>query len=179
MHLLANGSSTGDKREIVTSKKSERARAVDPLRRLAEHHRLRSYRDACGDWNIPGRWGEICWVGAAQDEGPDQIGVQIGGPRANRTPAALPVGSNKRINAIARRWGPPHQQGDGEAVFILPAARVLEAARAIGARRRRTLSPAQQAAAIERLKEIQTKARAERRGENLQFHPAQEERSSS
>lgn len=36
---------------------------VDPLRALAHQCRLRCYRDACRDWNIPGRWGEIFWYG--------------------------------------------------------------------------------------------------------------------
>jgi hypothetical protein len=51
---------------------SGRPRLVDRLRAPAERHRLRCYRDACGDWNIPGRWwGEVCWHGAAHDGLPE------------------------------------------------------------------------------------------------------------
>jgi hypothetical protein len=129
-----------------------RTRPVDPLRSLAHQYRLRSYRDACGDWNIPGRWGEIFWYGSAHDGFPDRIGVQIGGPRANGSPTrTTEEGGNLRINRLLQIWGQPSQRGDGEAVFVLPADRILEAASAIGAKRRRSLSPEQRAAAIERL----------------------------
>jgi hypothetical protein len=68
---------------------SSRARPVGPLRALAHQYRLRCYRDACGDWNIPGRWGEIFWYSSAHDGLPDRIGVQLGGPRANGSPTRM------------------------------------------------------------------------------------------
>ncbi len=131
------------------------ARPLNPLRALAVRHRFRCYRDACGDWNIPGRWGEIFWYGAAHDGLPDRIGVQIGGPRANRSQTAVPLGSNKRINRVREMFGKPSQAGDGEAVFVIPAVRILEAARVIGAfrrRRGRAFTPEQRAQAAERLR---------------------------
>ncbi len=129
-----------------------RSRPVDPLRALAHRYRLRCYRDACGDWNIPGRWGEIFWYGSAHDGLPDRIGVQIGGPRANNSPTRTTMkGANVRINRLLQIWGKPSQRGDGMAVFLLPAGRILEAAGAIGAKRRRSLSHEQRAAAIKRL----------------------------
>ncbi|HSD51435.1 MAG TPA: hypothetical protein VLG48_08505 [Candidatus Methylomirabilis sp.] len=125
---------------------------MDPLRALAHGYRLRSYRNACGDWNIPGRWGEIFWYGSAHDALPDRIGVQIGGPRANGSPTrTTEKGANLRINRLMHRWGPPSQRGDAEAVFVLPADPILVAAGAIGAKRRRSLTPEQRAAAIHRL----------------------------
>ncbi len=132
-----------------------RTRPADPLRTLAHQCRLRSYRDACGDWSIPGRWGEIFWYGSARDGLPDRIGVQIGGPQANGTSTrTTEKGANLRINRLMHRWGPPSQRGDGGAVFVLPADRILEAASAIGATRRRSLSPELRAAAIERLARV-------------------------
>ncbi len=134
---------------------SAKVRALDPLRALAQQHRLRCYRDACGDWNIPGRWGEIFWYGSAHDGLPDRIGVQLGGPQANNSLTKITEkGANLRINRLMRRWGPPSQRGDGEAVFVLPDDRILEAAGAIGAKRRRSLSPELRAAAIERLARV-------------------------
>ena len=127
----------------------------DPLRALAERHRLRCYRDPCGDWNIPGRWGEIFWYGATRDGLPARIGVQLGGPHANGSPTrTTEKGANLRINRLVPRWGPPSQRGDGEAIFVLPADRILEAASAIGAKRRRSLSLERRAAAIERLQHV-------------------------
>jgi hypothetical protein len=129
-----------------------RPRPVDPLRAFAEQHRLRSYRDACGAWNIPGQWGEIYWYGSARDGLPDRVGVQIGGPRANGSPTrTTEKGGNLRINRLIQSWGKPNQRGDGEAVFVVPADRILDAAADIGAKRRRSLSPDQRAAAIQRL----------------------------
>jgi hypothetical protein len=129
-----------------------KTRPVDPLRSLAHQYRLRCYRDACGDWNIPGRLGEIFWCVSARDGLQDRIGVQIGGPRANGSPTSTTEkGGNLRINRLLQIWGQPSQRGDGEAVFVLPADRILEAAGAIGAKRRRSLSPDLRAAAIERL----------------------------
>ncbi len=131
----------------------ERTRPVDPLRSVVHQYRLRCFRDACGDWSIPGWWGEIFWYGSARDGLPDRIGVQIGGPRANGSPTrTTEKGGNLRINRLMHRWGPPSPRGDGEAVFVLPADRILEAASAIGAKRRRSLSPELRAAAIKRLK---------------------------
>jgi hypothetical protein len=130
-----------------------RARSMDQLRALAHQCRLRCYRDTCRDCNIPGRWGEVSWCGSAHDGLPDRIGDQIGGPRADGSPTkTTEKGANLRINRLIYRWGPPSQRGEGEAVFLLPADRILEAADAIGAKRRRSLSPEQRAAAIERLK---------------------------
>ncbi len=134
---------------------SAKPRPLHLLRALAHRYRLRSYRDACGDWSIPGRWGEIFWYGSARDGFPDRIGVQLGGPQANGTSTrTTEKGANIRINRLIHRWGPPSQRGDGEAVFVLPADRILEAAGAIGATRRRSLSPELRAAAIERLARV-------------------------
>ncbi len=44
------------------------------------------------------------------------------------------------------------QDGDGEAIFVLPASRLLEAARVIQAYRKRQLSPEHARAATERLR---------------------------
>ncbi len=132
-----------------------KTRPVDPLRSLAHQYRLRCYRDACGDWSIPGWWGEIFWYGSARDGLPDRIGVQIGGPRANGSPTrTTEKGGNLRINRLLQIWGQPSQRGDGDAVFVLPADRILEAASAIGGTRRRSLSPEQRAAAIKRLARV-------------------------
>ncbi len=140
-------------REISVGVKPRR---VDPLRAFAGQHQLRSYRDPCGDWDIPGRWGEIFWYGSAHDGFPDRIGVQIGGPRANGSPTrTTEKGANLRINRLLQTWGRPSERGHGEAVFVLPADRILEAASAIGAKRRRSLSPELRAAAIKRLKRFQ------------------------
>ncbi len=134
---------------------SSRTRPVSPLRALAQRYRLRSYRDPCGDWNIPGRWGEIFWCSSGCGGLPDRIGVQLGGPRANNSLTKITEkGANLRINRLMHRWGPPSQRGDGEAVFVLPADRILEAASAIGAKRRRSVSPELRAAAIERLARV-------------------------
>jgi hypothetical protein len=127
--------------DIVTALATGTRSSADPLRALALESRLRCYRDACGDWEIPGRWGEIFWYGAAHDGLPDRIGVQVGGPRANGSQAAVPIGSNKRINGVREIFGKPNQSGAGEAVFILPAERIREAAKIIGARRRRAAGP--------------------------------------
>jgi hypothetical protein len=117
---------------------------------------MRCYRDACGDWNIPGRWGEIFWQSAAHDGFPDRIGVQLGGPHANGSPTRTTAkGANLRINRLVQCWGKASQRGDGEAVFVLPADRIREAADTIAAKRRRALSPERRAAAIERLKRCQ------------------------
>ncbi len=134
---------------------NSRTRPADPLRALAQLYRLRSYRDSCGDWNIAGRWGEIFWCSSARGGLPDRIGVQLGGPQANNSLTKITEkGANLRINRLMRRWGPPSQRGDGEAVFVLPDDRILEAAGAIGAKRRRSLSPELRAAAIERLARV-------------------------
>ncbi|HSD50443.1 MAG TPA: hypothetical protein VLG48_03465 [Candidatus Methylomirabilis sp.] len=129
-----------------------RPRPVDTLQAIGEQHRLRSYRDPCGDWNIPGRLGEVFWCGSARDGLLDRIGVQIGGPRANDSPTrTTEKGGNLRINRLLQIWEKLSQRGDGEAVFLLPAGRILEAASSIGAKRRRSLSPEQRTAAIHRL----------------------------
>ncbi len=51
-------------------------------------------------------------------------------------------------------WGgsDPVQDGDGEAVFVLPESRLLEAAAVIKAYRKRQLSPEQARAAAKRLR---------------------------
>ncbi len=105
------------------------------IRELATAHRLRCRRDPCGDYSISGKWGEMF----RYDEG--KLGVQIGGPRADGTMTAVPEGSNKRINQAKLLWGEPSQEGDGEAIFAIPEERLLEAARMIGAYRKRQISP--------------------------------------
>ena len=150
-------------------------RPVDPLRALAQQHRLRRYRDACGDWNIPGRWGGIFWYGSAHDGLVDRIGVQIGGPRANGTPTrTIGRGANLRINRLIPRWGKPSQRGDGEAVFVLPADRILEVAQEIGARTRRLLTPEQRARAIERLERARRRPRTAGASDSFALTPAVE-----
>ncbi len=115
----------------------------DGIRGLATTHRLRCRRDSCGDYSILGKWGEMfCY-----DEG--RIGVQIGGPRANGSMTAVPEGSNKRINQARRLWGEFSQCGDGEAIFVVPEDRLVEAAQMIGAYRKRQLSPEQMARLVE------------------------------
>lgn len=105
-----------------------------PIRELAFNHGKRWYRDACGDDNIPGKYGEIFRYGIGK------LGVQIGGPHANNTKTDVPEGSNARINSIlrSRRW-PISQKGDGEVVFVVPEPEVRAAFEAIEAYRvRRT-----------------------------------------
>jgi hypothetical protein len=63
-------------------------------------------------------------------------------------------GANLRVNRLLQTWGRPSQGGNGEAVFLLPADQLQEAARVIGAKRRRSLSPEGRAAAIERLERV-------------------------
>ncbi len=108
--------------------------AVDgpkPIRELAEAHRVRWYRDACGDDHIPGKYGEIFRLGVGR------LGVQVGGPRANGTPTTVPEGSNIRVNAVARRFGwPLRQRGYGEAVFEVAEEALRDVMRAIGAYRK-------------------------------------------
>jgi len=149
-------------------------RPMDPLRALAQQHRLRRYRDPCGDWNIPGRWGELFWYGSARDGLVDRIGVQIGGPRANGAQTAVPIGSNKRINRLILCWGKPSQRGDGAAVFVLPADRILEVAQEIGARTRRLLTPEQRARAIERLERARRRPRTAGASDSFALTPAVE-----
>ncbi len=105
------------------------------MKEFAVKHRLRWKRDACGDINIVGKWGEIFRYGESM------IGVQIGGPRANGSTTRVPPGSNKRINQARRLWGEPSQSGDGEAIFVLSEDRLPEAARITGAYRKRVASP--------------------------------------
>jgi hypothetical protein len=147
----------------ITQTATPRVRPLDPLRALAERVRLRRYRDACGDWNILARFGEIFWYGSAHDELPDRIGVQVGGPRANGSPTrTTEKGGNLRINRLMRCWGAPSQRGGGEAVFVLPATRIREAAQVVGALRRRQgkpLTPEQRARAIERLERARRRSR--------------------
>ena len=107
----------------------------DGIRELATAHRLRCRRDSCGDYEILGRRGAIFRYG------PGRIGMQIGGPRASGTMTAVPEGSNKRINQAKRLWGEPSQEGSGEAIFAIPEERLLEAAKVIGAYRKRQVSP--------------------------------------
>ena len=108
--------------------------AVDrptPIRELAEAHRVRWYRDACGDDHIPGKYGEIFRVAVGC------LGVQIGGARANGTQTDVPEGSNVRVNAVARRFGwTIAQLGDGEAIFAVPEETLKDALGPIGAYRR-------------------------------------------
>ncbi len=113
------------------------------MKEFAVKHRLRWKRDACGEVNILGKWGEIFRYGKGE------IGAQIGGPRADGSRTAVSPGSNQRINRARRLWGEPTQGGDGEAVFILPEDRLMEAARMIGAYRKRQLSPEHMARLIE------------------------------
>ena len=107
---------------------------VTSIREIAIKHRLRFYRGVCGDYNISGKYGEIFLYG------PGMLAVQIGGPRADRTMTDVPPNSNKRINMVARTFGESHQGGDGEAIFLVPVARIKDAAHAIGARRKRKQS---------------------------------------
>ncbi len=149
--MLPAHSTTLAEREMTATTLHRRVRPPDPLRTLAAHHRLRCYRDGCGDWNVPGRWGEIFWYGSVHGGSPDRIGVQLGGPQANGSPTRTTErGASIRINRLVQCWGKASERGDGEAVFVLPADRVPEAASAIGAKRRRALSPERRAAAIAR-----------------------------
>jgi hypothetical protein len=92
---------------------------------------VRWYRDACGDDHIPGRWGEIFRLGVGQ------LGVQVGGPRANGTQTDVPEGSNARVYAVGRRTGwSVTQRGDGEAIFAVPDGLLKDALRVIGAYRK-------------------------------------------
>ena len=97
-----------------------------PIAELAGSRRLRWYRDACGDDNIPGRYGEIFRYGIGK------LGVQIGGPRANNTKTEIPEGSNQRINTIIKRhsWL-ISQHGDGEIIFIVEESAIKDALAAI------------------------------------------------
>ncbi len=102
---------------------------------MALQHRARWKRDACTDINILGKWGEIFRYGESM------IGVQIGGPRADGSMTRVPEWSNKRINQARRFWGQPSQDGDGETIFVISEERILEAARVVGAYRKKQLSP--------------------------------------
>ena len=113
------------------------------MKEFAVKHRLRWKRDTCRDVNTLGKWGEIFRSGESM------IGVQIGGSRADGSMTAVSPESNQRINRARRLWGEPTQGGDGEAVFVLPEDRLMEAARMIGAYRKRQLSPEHMARLIE------------------------------
>ncbi len=55
------------------------------------------------------------------------------------------------IERMRRVWGDPVQDGDGEAIFVLPASRLLEAAQVVKAYQKRQFSPEQARANAERL----------------------------
>ncbi len=117
--------------------------STDGIREMATTHRVRCRRDGCRDYYIPGRRGEIFQYG------PGTIGVQIGGPAADGRDLGRRVVLVKKCRRVE---GDPVQDGDGEAIFVLPASRLLEAARVIQAYRKRQLSPEHARAATERLR---------------------------
>jgi len=78
------------------------------VKELSGAHRLRCYRDPCGDYHISGKYGEIF------SHGPGRLGVQVGGPRANRTETAItPAGANRVIARLRREGRWPISQAGG------------------------------------------------------------------
>ncbi len=100
------------------------------LATLAAPHGLRVYRDACGDENLPGRFGEIF------RHGPDCLAVQFGGPRANGTRTADPPKMRWRLRQAKRTQGLRRiMVGAEEALFHFPDALLPTVAQLIGAYR--------------------------------------------
>ncbi len=102
--------------------------AVPTLASLAAPQGLRVYRDACGDENLPGRFGEIF------RHGPDCLAVQFGGVRANGNRIRDPRKAWWRLQQ-AKRMPRLHLNVDGEdeAVFHFPDALLATVAELIGA----------------------------------------------
>ena len=105
---------------------------VPTLATLAAPQGLRVYRDACGDENLPGRFGEIF------RHGPGCLAVQFGGVRANGRPIRPPWPQVQWRLRRARRLAGLRRvrRGDAEVIFhfpdaLLPAvAQLIEAYRA-------------------------------------------------
>ena len=102
----------------------EQARAFEQLRGLAKPHRYRVVADAEGFPVIACRSGAIEWY--------HEEGVLLAAFTARR----LMRGRLLALSGIIR-----HQIGDEEIRVLFPADRLPAAARLLGARRRRTLSP--------------------------------------
>jgi hypothetical protein len=91
-----------------------------------------------GEPVVVGTYGELYIYGDSQ------LGVYV-----NRTDRQQAVG--KQFDDLTAQFGQPIQRGDWEAVWVLPADRVGEAARAIKAHKRRVLSPERRTQALQAL----------------------------
>jgi hypothetical protein len=107
---------------------TEWGETVPTLATLAAPHGLRVYRDACGDENLPGRFGEIF------RHGPDCLAVQFGGVRANGTQTDDLRKMRWRMRQAKRTQGLRRiMVGREEALFHFPDALLLTVAHLIGA----------------------------------------------
>ncbi len=139
---IPHGRRRAVKRNIEGAGKEAPA-STDGIRGMATTHRVRCRRDGCRDYYIPERRGEIFQYGV------DTIGVQIGGPATDGRNLGRRVVLVKKCRRV---WDDPVQDGDGEAIFLLPESRLLEAAQVVKAYRKRQLSPEHAWAAAERLR---------------------------
>jgi hypothetical protein len=109
-----------------------------PLTDFAERHRLRIKRDQDRTWIIPGRFGHL-W------EDGDRMAVTVFGEHAT------PRGWGNRRRACLAAGMECVQDGDAEGTLTFDpsdAEQAQAAIRAVGAKRRRTMSPAQREAAM-------------------------------
>ena len=88
------------------------------MKELAQKHRFRCERDACGDYNILGRRGRIFRYSRGK------IGVEV-------------YGTAKLFNKIRGMWGEPEQDGDTEAVWVRPETDLTLGAGLIAVARKR------------------------------------------
>ena len=103
---------------------------VPTLASLAAPLGLRVYQDACGDENLPGRFGEIF------RHGPGCLAVQFGGVRANGTPVPSRRKMRWRLRQTKRLGGLRRiVLGDDEALFHFPEALLPQVAQLMGAYR--------------------------------------------